>query len=52
MARHLAGLVIQQDADDFLRDVSVDQPCSQGVPPLVWGEVDRAAVFVADVTGF
>jgi hypothetical protein len=49
MGRHLAGLVIQQDADDFLRDVSVDQPCSQGMPPLMRGEVDRAAVLVADL---
>jgi hypothetical protein len=41
--------VIEQDTDDFLRDVTVDQPAGEGMPPLVRGEVDRPVVFVADI---
>ena len=36
-------------ADDLLRDVTVDQPGAEGVAPLVRGQLDRAAVRVADV---
>ena len=48
---HLGGGVVEQDPDDFLRDVAVDEPAGEGVPPLVGCQVHRAAVLVADVAG-
>ena len=46
---HLGRLVVEQDADDLLRDVAVDQPAGEGVPPLVRCQVHGFAVLVADV---
>ena len=46
---HLRGVVIEDAPHDFLRDIPVDQPGAEGVPPLVRGQVHRAAVFVVDV---
>ena len=46
---HLRGVVIEDAAHDFLRDVAVDQPGAEGVAPLVRGQLDRAAVLVADI---
>ena len=47
--RHLTAGVIKEDAHDLLRDVTVDQPGAEGVPPLVRREMHGSAVFVADV---
>jgi hypothetical protein len=49
MRSHGRGVMIEDLADDFLRDVPVDQAGSQRVPPLMRGQVDRVAVLVADV---
>ena len=46
---HLRGVVIEDAPHDLLRDVPVDQPGAEGVPPLVRGQPDRAAVCVADI---
>lgn len=43
--------MVEQDPHDFLGNVAVDQPASEGVPPLVGGQVHRAAVFVTDLAG-
>ena len=49
VGRHLRRVVVEDLPDDLLRDIPVDQTCSQGVSPLVRGQVHRSAVFVADV---
>lgn len=41
--------MVEDAPDDFLRDVTVDQPGAKGVAPLVRGEPDRSAVLVADI---
>ena len=46
---HLRGVVIEDAAHHFLRDVAVDQPGAEGVAPLVRGQPDRAAVRVTDI---
>ena len=51
MPGHLVRGVVEQAAHRFLRHLVVDQPGAEGVPPLVWGDLDRAAELVADVAG-
>jgi len=46
---HLVGVVVEDLADDFLGDVSVDESGAQGVAPLMRCEVDLLAVGVADL---
>ena len=46
---HGVRVMVQDAPDDLLRDVTVDQPGAQRVPPLVGGQVRRLAVLVADV---
>jgi len=41
--------MVEQHPNDLLRDVPVDQPAGEGVPPLVRGRPGGVAVFVADV---
>jgi hypothetical protein len=43
--------MVEDPADDLLRDVTVDQPGAQGVTPLMRREMHSVAVFVADVAG-
>jgi hypothetical protein len=49
LRRHFTAGVIEQDPHDLLRHVTVDQPGSEGVAPLVRGEMDGAAVLVTNV---
>src|SRR5581483_6774756 len=46
---HLAGLVIKKYLHDLLRDVPVDQPAGEGVPPLMGCQVGGFTVLVTDV---
>jgi hypothetical protein len=41
--------VVEEPADHFLGDVPVDHPGAQGVPVLVWFQVDWLPVLIADV---
>jgi hypothetical protein len=43
--------MVEDPADNLLRDVTVDQPGAQGVTPLMRRETHPVAVFVADVAG-
>jgi hypothetical protein len=43
---HLVGFMVQQPADHFLWDVSVDEPCRVGVAELMGGEAERVALFI------
>src|ERR1019366_3682908 len=49
MSRHRVRIVIEDAADDFLRDVHVDQAGSQRVTILMRGQAGRLAVLVADI---
>ena len=48
---HLGGLVVEENADDFLGDVLVDESTGECVAPLVRGQLDRLPVLVAHVAG-
>ena len=45
---HLRRVVVEDPADDLLRDVTVDQPGAEGMTPLMRREMHPVAVFVAD----
>jgi hypothetical protein len=46
------GIVIEDAAHDLLRDIPVDQPGPERVPPLVRSETDGLPMLVTDVAAF
>ena len=52
MSGHERRVVIEYFLYDMLRDIPVDQDCSQSVTPLMGGQVHGLAVLVADVAVF
>lgn len=46
---HLRGVVVEDAADHFLGDVSVDEAGPQRVPPLVRDQMHWAPVLVTDL---
>jgi len=49
MGHHLVRVVIEELADDLLRDIEVDQGRAEEMPPLMRCEMDGLATFVTDV---
>ena len=46
---HLVRGVVEQSTHRFLRHLVVDQPGAEGMPPLVWRDMDGPAELVANV---
>ena len=49
MRGHLSGIVVENFLHDVLRDIAVDEPGAERVPPLARGQVQGLAELVADV---
>src|SRR5260370_38401566 len=52
MSGYFRRIVIKDLLHDMVGNVTVDQPRGESVPPLVRGEMNGAAVLVADVAVF